>query len=154
MSVISHDISLDTFTCNKAVGSATGGCDYSLIGNKDVYVQSLTWYPIDNGFGRVMMKKQDGTYLTIGGMRPSETKPGVTWNFKPEERFSTVELFAQNDRLVGVRVCTNMNQKLEVGYLEGKTPVTIPVGTGRFVGIFGNSGKYVDSLGFAMRRSQ
>ncbi len=151
MSVISQDIDLKTFTSNVAVGSTSGGCKYGLVGNKEVVIQELVWYLTDNGIGRVMVKKHDKTCLTVGGMRPSETKPLVRWTFQPEEKFETIQLFSQNNRLAGVRMCTD-KQKLQIGYVESN-PIEISAGTGRCVGMFGNSGMCVDNLGFAMRRN-
>ena len=155
MSVISRDISLDTYTSNKAVGSSSGGCDYSLLGNRDKPVQEITWYPTsDNGIGRVMMRKCDGTCITIGSLPSSQALPEVTWTFKPDELFDSIELFSLNDRLAGacVRTRAPYKQELKVGYVQGE-PQKIPSGTGLCVGIFGNFSRCVDNLGFAMRRN-
>ena len=153
MSVLSRDIDMGVFTCNRAYGSSSGGCDYGLIGNKEICIQEITWYPRGSGIGRVMLKKHDQTCLTVGEMHSDLSQPGVTWTFKPDERLKTIEMFSQNNCLAGVRVttCEPYEQRLEVGQVSGN-PVEVPVGTGRWVGIFGNSGQYVDNLGFAMRR--
>lgn len=154
MSVESRDINLDVFTSNKAYGSPSGGCDFGLIGNKEVCVQEIVFYLTKDGIERVMMRKQDQTCLTVGGLVPPSSQPPSSWKFSPDDRFKEIKMFCQNNRLVGVRVvtCKPHQRTLEVGNVSGTNSFDVPVGSGRCVGIFGNSGQYMDNLGFVMRR--
>lgn len=148
MSAVSGDISLDTFASNLAVGSKSGGHDFGLVGSVHHGIQEMTVYIAYGCIGKVVAKKSDHSCITIGRTDSTLKK---TWNFEPDERFTRIRLYSRDNHLVGIKLSTNEHQQLEALALgEIPDPVEIPVGSGKCVGVFGNSGKIVDSLGFAM----
>lgn len=170
MSVYSKDIDTGIFTSNLAVGSNTGGYDYGFVGDLSHRVKEMSiLLNKDLGnIGRIIIKKYDMTCITVGGnhgmteggSQPSGTSSQncwVTWNFEPEEQLTRIRLYSREDRLVGIKISSNRQQNLSAclpGVTDtNPTPVEIPVGSGKWVGIFGFSGAHVDSLGFAMLKN-
>ncbi len=149
MTYTSLDISLDVFTSNIAVGSPTGGCDYDLVGCEHHSLQQLSLVIGEEGFERIMAKKHNGTSISVG---VTDSKPSINWKFGLDEKFLSINLYSSEDHLAGIEITTDKGQKLKA-YLPGYSPshpIVIPVGSGKCLGIFGNSGTIVDSLGFAM----
>lgn len=158
MSFHSQDIG-DKFTSSLAVGSDSGGEDFSLIGSIKKYVEEITLYLIDDkhtdplvkkSIGRIVVRKSDGSSITVGAVKTT-TKSTLT--LKPSEKLTSIRLWSHEDRLAGVELSTSKSQHLRVcipGLPSSVQPTEIPVGSGHLVGVFGRSGMYVDSLGFAV----
>lgn len=161
MSVKSLDISTAIFTSNIAVGANSGGYDFGFIGDLESRVKEIVMTLNDErmNFGRVSLKKYDQTCITVGGNNEYRSSGNrvLTWQFEADEQITRIRLYSKNDCLVGIKLSTTKQQDLEAfvpGVTEySPTPVEIPVGSGKWVGIFGNSGLYVDSLGFAMLKN-
>lgn len=159
---VSKDIDLGTFTSNQAAGSdqgtgsQSGGFDYSLVGDLNHRVRQITVMLNDerNYVSRVIIVKNDQTCSTIGGNQYSDSKVReLTWHFQPNEQLTRIRLYCTNNRFAGFIINTNIQQNI-VCLLEGVTEssphLEIPVGSGKWMGVFGNCGGIVDSLGFAM----
>lgn len=161
MSLHSKDIG-DIFTSDLAVGSSSGGEDFSLIGSTRKCIEEITFYVVTDehgdpqvkkSIGQIRVRKSDGTCITVGAVK---TTVKATLVLKPHEKLTKIQLMSYEDRLVGVDIRTDKKQHLSVqipNLPSGIHPTEIPVGTGEFVGVFGRSGLYVDSLGFAMLKS-
>lgn len=150
--VVSEDIDLGTFMCNVAVGALSGGYDFGLVGNPTISIKTIRFHLNPDNIGRVEVTKHDNTTLVIGG-NPS---PRVeTWKFKDNEKLTQLLLYrsVSGDRLAGVELRTSQDQHLRIS-IEGVSPtgVSMPVGTGQWVGLFGNAEKYINNMGFAMRK--
>lgn len=162
MSYISEDISTDIFTSNLAVGSTSGGYDFGLVGNLQHHVKEITITLTKNRIARVVVKKQDLSCITIGGGESPES-PLVTvksWFFEPDEIFSCIQLFSKENCLSGIKLKTSKQDDLQACTCDNPptctcaSPVVIPRGSGICVGVFGNAGTYVESLGFAMLKKR
>ena len=158
MSFHSQDIG-DKFTSSLAIGSDSGGEDFSLLGSVKKYVEEITFYLVDDKYtdptvkksiGQITVKKFDGSCITIGTVK---TKTRCTLTLRPSEKLTRIRLWSHEDRLAGVELTTSKSQHLRVcipGLPPSTQPTDIPVGSGHLVGVFGRSGMYVDSLGFAV----
>ena len=159
--VHSKDIDSSIFTSDFAVGSNSGGEDFSLIGNPKIHVEEITFYividerqvpDVKKSIGQIKLRKSDGTCLTVGAVQ-TETKTTLT--LKPREKLTRIRLLSYENRLAGVDLFTSKHQHVSVQIPQLPPHVQsteIPVGTGECVGIFGRSGMFIDSLGFAMLR--
>lgn len=159
MSIKSQDISTDLFTSNLAVGSSTGGYDYGFVGDLGHRVKEITITLCDEqmNIGRICIVKYDQTSTTVGGNNGLQPERVLTWRFEPDEQLTRIRLYSKNNRLAGIKLSTSKQTDLEAcvtGVSEtSPTPVEIPVGSGKWMGIFGFSGRFVDSLGFAMLKN-
>lgn len=150
----SEDVSTDVFTSNIAVGSPTEGYDFGLIGNTKKWVEEIRVSITATHIGRLMVRKSDGTCLTIGS---TGGDPKEIWRFNPTEKFSLIQLYSKNKRLVGIRLSTDRQTNLHV-FVPGcenlsddySKKIRINEGCESCIGVFGNARECVDSLGFAM----
>lgn len=151
MSSYSQDIDLNIFTSNLAYGSSSGGYDYGLVGNRDYRVKCIKMNVDEptSSFGRIVVEKWDGTCLSIGSLPDASNEK--KWNFEKDEQFTRIQLYSDKDRLCGIKISTN-RQTLQyfVPSCSMEKHQDIPVGSGKCIGVFGQSGTYVDCLGFAM----
>ena len=157
MKVIKNDISPDTFTCNYAFGSNAGD-DYGLVGWFDRSVVKITLYMGKSSIGCIKIQKSDDSSITIGATPSGRT---VEWNFQEGELFKKVQIFTNTQTVSGLLVQTDRQPQLEA-YIGDNTRSTHKPhdviledqhGPGRVVGIFGNAGLHVESLGFAIQRN-
>ena len=140
------------FTSNEAVGSDSGGYDFGLVGSTKHFVKKITIDVCDNCIGRVTVEKYDETCIIIGASEVPDNRK--TWFFDPDELIVKILLYSsvKKDRLAGIKIATSKQDSLEA-FIPGmklSEAKDIKVGSGQCVGVFGNAGLYVDSLGFAM----
>ena len=151
MSSSSQDIDPVTFTSQTAYGSNIGGHDFSLVGSHDQRVKSMKMNTdaLTSSIGQLLMKKWDESSLLVGDK--SDIPNQVQWTFDRDELFTRIQLYSDKDRLCGIKITTNKNNyQIFVPSCSMAKHIEIPVGSGKCVGVFGQSGSYVDSLGFAM----
>ena len=156
MQVIKNDISPDTFTCNLAFGS-NGGDDYGFVGWFDHSVTKMTVYVEQTAIGSIRVEKNDGTCLTIGAKQSGSP---VVMSFPEGQLFSKVQVFTNAMTLSGLCLLTKEGKKYEV-YIPDKSSPHVPHdvmvegqhGPGRLVGVFGNAGPCLESLGLAIQRN-
>lgn len=150
------DISLDVFTHKRAYGSPNAGGDYGCVGwlTKPICTFSLSLG--HDAFGRMVFQKTDGMTITVGG---TELPDVCKWTFDASERFQDIQVYTSAGRLVGVMLRTNHKTcRAEVKSFNSLSPPPtankIDVGSGVCVGVFGNSDIWMQSLGFAMLKTE
>lgn len=150
--VLKNDISTDVFTSNRAYGSKLGD-DFGLVGSIDhAPISRICLYIGREGFGKMLVEKSDGSMLTVGATEAPRTED---WSFEQGERFLEIRMHVKESMLAGIYLRTD--KKTVSAYLDGYQPTnphTIPVGAGECVGVFGNAGMRLESLGFAMLQKQ
>lgn len=150
-SVLKNDIDVSTFTDNNAYGSPNGH-DYGCVGWLLKPVTMISLSVGDNAFGRIEFRKSDGMCITAGA---TDLPDKSVMQFQEDERFREVKLYTCSGRLVGLCLVTN-RQTCKV-FVKQYNPSAsqshvVEVGSGKCVGIFGNSGVWLESLGLAMLR--
>ncbi len=158
--IVKKDIDTKIFTSNKAFGTDQGQ-DYSLVGSLDCTVKSLTLWA-GKSFGKLVVEKHDGSSITVGDARvnPPEYRR-IVFEFQREDKFTNIEFHSNGNILAGLRLgLKGQSKALEAtinGYdLSSTKPEHVKVvqpGSGRLVGVFGNAGACLQSMGFAMMRS-
>ena len=154
MSSSSQDIDLDTFTSQIAYGSNIDGHNFSLVGSRDHRVKSIqvNTDASTSSIGQLLMKKWDESILCVG-VGPDISNQ-VQWTFDRDEQFTRIQLYSDKDRLCGIKVTTNKhNYQIFVPSCSMANQIEMSVGSGKCVGVFGQSRSYVDSLGFAMLKN-
>ena len=148
-----NDISLDTFTHRRAYGSQQG-CDFGCVGWLEKPVTMMSWCLGQTAFGRLQLQKSDGTSIIVGA---TDLPDKITWNFMEGERFTEIKMYTASSKLVGVCITTSRNTyRAVVKDFDRLSPqmTNIDVGSGACVGVFGNSGVWLESLGFAMLKEE
>ena len=157
LQVTKNDISLDAFTCNLAFGSNAGD-DYGFVGYFDRSLTKITIYVEKAAIGSLKVEKNDGTCLTIG---TKQSGSPIVWSFPEGQLFSKAQVFTNTKTLSGLCLLTKEGKKFEV-YIPDKSsgphvPHDIIVegqhGPGRLIGVFGNAGPCLESLGLAVQRN-
>ena len=158
--VAMKDIDTRIFTRNWAIGSATRGNIYSLVGWLKSPIKSIQFYYNAQEFGRIIMEKHDGTNITIG-TKTDSMRNDDPWLFDRNERFTDVKLYSNGQTLTGIKLSSRIGQQPAIEHSVGlinykftDPPVDIPVGSGMCVGIFGNHDNVVNALGLALLKDE
>ena len=146
-------VSLKNYTSNVAVGGA-GGNPYSLFATWN-YVHQATFYRDSGRMRAIEIKRFGGSSIKLGGSFTDDPQP-VTFTLECDELVTRILLYSTSyggGRFAGLRINTT-KQTLEA-FAKGYTPceadqVEIPVGTGKWTGVFGKAGNDIDSFGIGM----
>ena len=146
-------ISTTRYTSNVSVGGP-GGNPYSLLATWPKTVKRITVYRDQKRIRGIELERHDSAVLHIGVY---EDKNPITYTFQENEQLTRILLYSSdydNGRFAGFKLRTTRQQSVEA-FAYGFTPsssneVEIPVGNGKWNGIFGKGGGDIDSLGFAM----
>ena len=141
------------YTSNISVGGPEGN-PYSLLATWSGTAKKITVYRDQQRIRGIEFERHDSAILHIGIY---EDKNPITYTFEENEQLTRILLYSSDyntGRFAGFKLSTTRQQNVEA-FAYGFTPsssneVEIPVGNGKWNGIFGNAGVDIDSLGFAM----
>ena len=155
MEQVQDYVSLVVYTSNVAVGGP-GGHPYSLIATWPSVAKQITFYRDQQRMRGISFERYDSSTLKLGGDF-SDPNP-VTIKLEESEQLTEIFLYSStygNGRFAGLRITTTEQQAEVFAYgftrsaLENDQ-VEIPVGNGKWNGIFGMAGGDIDSFGMAM----
>ena len=146
-------VSLVLYTSNVAVGGP-GGNPYSLIATWPKVAKQITFYRDQQRMRGIVFERYDSSMIKLCGSF-SDPNP-VTITLGEDEQLTRILLYSStygNGRFAGLKI--NTTKKTAEAFAYGYSPcandeVEIPVGNGKWNGIFGMAGGDIDSFGMAM----
>lgn len=154
MQQVQDYVDLTKYTSNVAVGGP-GGNPFCLIAKYPDVVKRITLYRDQQRpkFRGIYFERYDSSVLNVGGsfVDPSP----LSFTFDEDERLTRILLYASSSgtRFSGLEL--NTTKQVVQAFANGYNPsqsdmVEIPVGNGKWNGIFGKAGGDIDSFGIAM----
>ena len=148
------DISTDVFTSNMVFGQKKTGNDFGLVALPTSRVQEVEFYCGKSAIGQMVLRKMDGTTITIGTTRTGDPQ---RWTFGADDRIESVIIYTMKSQLAGMVMRTKGGRELSVfaspdWKASNCQANRVDPGTGEWVGVFGDAGTWVESLGVAMRK--
>ena len=148
-------VNLVRYTSNVAVGGP-GGNPYSLIANWNKVAKQITFYRDQQRMRGIVFERYDSSMIKLGGSGSFSDPNPVTITLVEDEQLTRILLYSStfaNGRFAGLKI--NTTKKTAEAFAYGYTPcandeVEIPVGNGKWNGIFGRAGGDIDSFGMAM----
>ena len=146
--------SVDTsyFTSNIALGGRNGN-DFNAgadIPKSATAIRSLqVWYD-DNVIRGVVVVFSDDTTTSRG--TTDGVKSTDVFYLAPGEKLTDLQLWKGNDRFGGIELRTDQNRSFSIKVGNIGEPYRPEIGSGLLIGIFGNSGRYLDFLWLAFLR--
>ena len=156
MQQVQDYVSLTMYTSNVAVGGP-GGNPFSLIATWPAVVKRITLYRDQQRpkFKGIYFERYDSSVLNVGGGFASADPSPLSYTFDEDERLTRILLYSSSssNRFSGLELNTTKQvvKAFAYGYNASQCDmVEIPVGNGKWNGIFGKAGGDIDSFGIAM----